>query len=308
MINLSIVVPVYGVEAWIERCLRSIIDDSSFAEFCELIIVDDGSPDRSMEIAERICAGHHGIHFIRQTNQGLGAARNAGALAAQGAYLWFVDSDDWLTERGLTRVLQALRTSPGLEILNIDYVMSNGKHSTVINNAEPMKIYDGVEYLGLSILQNPVQYYVYSIDYYRRQGLAFERGVYHEDALFTPIALYGATRIMRLAKDCYVYNLRYGSIMNSGNPMRHALDMLRVTKALKLFRVEQKDVRASILAVYEALAIGGVYYYWKQLSRLERKDMLVSLDLRELILSVLRASAWKYIFALLRMRYFYWMH
>lgn len=307
MTQLSIVVPVYGVEAWIERCLRSIVEDPGFAESCELIIVDDGSPDRSVEIAEGICAGLHGVHFIRQANQGLGAARNAGALAAQGAYLWFIDSDDWLTDGGLTRVLQALRECPGLEILNIDYVMSNGKHSTVVNNAKPMRVYGGIDYLRLSTVQNPVQYYIYNIEYYKSQALAFERGLYHEDALFTPVALYGATRVMRLAEDCYVYNLRDGSIMNSGNPMRHALDMLRVTQALERFRVGQKDARANILAVYGALAIGGVYYYWKQLSRLERKKILASLELSELILPVVRASAWKYIFALLRMRYFYWL-
>ncbi len=303
MIQLSIVVPVYKVEHWIERCLRSITADPGFADACELIVVDDGSPDCSIKIAERVCAGSPNVRFIRQANQGLGAARNAGAAAVKGEYLWFVDSDDWLTEGSLSRVLQALRLQLSLEVLNIDYVMSDGKHSTVVNHALPGRIYSGEDYLARSCVQNPVQYYVWSTAFYRTHRLRFEQGIYHEDALFTPLALYRAQRVSRLVHDCYVYNLREGSIMNSGKFLKHALDMVRVVQGLEHFRLTNAGSSrgARVLASYSALSVGSIYHYWKRLDAQERMRIAAQLQTGALVRPVLRSWRLKYLFAIASM-------
>jgi glycosyltransferase involved in cell wall biosynthesis len=306
MIKLSIVVPVYGVEVWIERCLRSILNEPLFVDACELIIVDDGSPDRSIEIAEKVCAGYGNVRFIHQTNKGLGAARNAGAAVVQGQYLWFIDSDDWLTECGLKWVLNALVENPDVEIINIDYVMSNGEHSGVPNNSIKEREYLGINYLDNSVVQNPVQYYIFNSLFYRSNNLSFKNGVYHEDALFTPVALYCAKSVMRLAADCYVYNLREGSIMNSGNPMRHALDMVRIVDELEKFRLAHVERRADVLAKYSALAIGAIYYYWKKLERSEKKRLAAMFEWQRMVDPIIRAGKWKYFFSILRIKLFWW--
>jgi glycosyltransferase involved in cell wall biosynthesis len=307
MIKLSIVLPVYGVEIWIERCLRSVLDDPVFVSSCELIIVDDGSPDRSIEIAEKVCAGYDNVKLIRQVNKGLGAARNAGAAVVQGQYLWFIDSDDWLSEGGLSRVLNALLNNRGVEVLNIDYVMSNGEHSTVPNHAKPGERYRGLDYLDLSVVQNPVQYYIFSSEYYRKNKLMFESGLYHEDALFTPVALYFSNAVIRLAEDCYVYNLREGSIMNSGNPMRHASDMVRIVEKLEKFRLEQVKQGSDVLAKYSALAVGAIYYYWKKLNRSEKIKLVGLVGWRGLLDPVIAAGKWKYLISIIRIKLFYWV-
>jgi glycosyltransferase involved in cell wall biosynthesis len=304
MTQLSIVVPVYAVEAWIERCLRSIVDDPGFADVCELIVVDDGSPDRSMTIAERVCKGRSGVRFIRKINEGLGAARNVGAAAVRGEYVWFIDSDDWLTEGGLSRVLRALRLHPSVEVLNIDYVMSDGKHSTVVNHAVPDRFYSGEDYLACSCVQNAVQYYVWSTAFYRTHGLRFEQDIYHEDALFTPLALYRAQRVIRHPHDCYVYNLREGSIMSSGKFLKHALDMVRVLQGLEHFRLTTSGGGRGgrVLASYSALAVGGIYYYWKRLDGHERMLLAARLNMVELVRPVLHSWRLKYLFAIAAMR------
>jgi glycosyltransferase involved in cell wall biosynthesis len=305
MIQLSIVVPVYKVEPWIERCLRSIIEDPGFAGACELIVVNDGSPDRSIAIADRVCAGQPNVHFILQANQGLGAARNAGAASAKGEYLWFVDSDDWLTAGGLSRVLQALRLHPSVEVLNLDYVMSDGKHGTVINHALPGKVYSGKDFLACSYsVQLPVWCYVWSTAHIRTHGLRFEQGMYHEDALFTPLALYQAQRVSRLAHDCYVYNLREGSIMRSGELLKHALDMVRVLQGLEYFRLTcaRSGRGARVLASYSALVVGAIYYYWKRLDTHDRMGVAAQLQTRALLRPVLRSWRLKYLFAIAAMR------
>ena len=304
MTQLSIVVPVYGVEPWIERCLRSIVEDPGFADACELIVVDDGSPDRSITIAERVCAGKSSVRFIRQTNKGLGAARNIGATAVKGEYLWFIDSDDWLTEGGLSRVLQALRLDPSVDVLNLDYVMSDGKRSTVVNHALPDSVYSGQDYLACSCVQSAVQYYVWSTAFYRAHGLLFEQGIYHEDALFTPLALYRAQRVSRLAHDCYVYNLREGSIMSSGKFLKRALDMVCVVQELEHFRLTRSGGGrgAGVLASYSARAVGGIYYYWKRLDAHERMLVAAQLKMVVLLRPVLRSWRLKYLFAIATMR------
>lgn len=297
MTQLSIVVPVYRVEPWIERCLSSIVNDPCFASDCELIIVDDGSPDKSIQIAERVCAGYSQVRFLRQANQGLGAARNAGAAAVRGAYMWFIDSDDWLTDGGVTRVLRSLRAIGEIDVLNLGYVMSNGRHSEVPNCAEEGQIYSGLDYLARSCVQNPVQYYVWSTAFYRANGLSFERGIYHEDALFTPVALYLAERVSRLAHDCYVYNLREGSIMSSGNYVKHASDMVRILDRLEEFRLNHARTArgARILAAYSALAVGAIYYYWNRLDKRGKAELSRNLAVLGLLRPVVRSGRLKYL-------------
>src|SRR4051794_20845446 len=92
--TLSVVVPVYDVEPYVEACLASI--GAQPVEDHEVIVVDDGSPDASVAIVERMMRRDGRIRLLRQENAGLGAARNAGIAEATGTYLAFVDSDDML--------------------------------------------------------------------------------------------------------------------------------------------------------------------------------------------------------------------
>ena len=94
MPKLSIIVPVYKVEQYLHKCIGSILSQT-FTDF-ELILIDDGSPDRSGEICDEYAAKDNRIIVIHQKNRGVSAARNAGLDIAQGEYIGFVDSDDWI--------------------------------------------------------------------------------------------------------------------------------------------------------------------------------------------------------------------
>ena len=93
---LSIIIPVYKVELYLEKCLYSCLNQDIPREDYEIIVVNDGSPDKSLQIAERIAAIETNIVVISQENGGLSVARNTGLLRAKGKYVWFVDSDDWI--------------------------------------------------------------------------------------------------------------------------------------------------------------------------------------------------------------------
>jgi len=306
MIILSIVVPVYKVEQYIERCISSIINNSLFCSHCELIVVDDGSPDMSMLIVERLCALLPNVTLVYQNNQGLGNARNSGESRAVGEYIWFIDSDDWLTSGAIKKILELIE-DVGPQIINIDYIMSDGSRTTVKNNALPGLVYKGFDYLNLSFVQNPVQYYIFESKFYRGRRLSFHQGVYHEDALFTPIALALSSKVIRLAEDCYVYNIREGSIMTSGNNLKHVSDMLLIVKKLDEFRVlyTENIWQSHVISRYIALAVGGVFYYWRKLSNSERNSIQELINFRSMLHPIFLSGLFKYLLALIIMQLHY---
>ena len=94
MCKFSVIVPVYKVETYLPRCIESILNQT-VTDF-ELILIDDGSPDCSGEICDAYAAKDSRIRVIHQKNGGVSKARNAGLDIAQGEYIVFVDSDDWV--------------------------------------------------------------------------------------------------------------------------------------------------------------------------------------------------------------------
>ena len=102
---VSYVIPIYRVEPYLEQCVDSVLAQN--IRNCEVILVDDGSPDRCGEIADRYGAADSRVKVIHKRNEGLGMARNSGIAAAGGKYLCFVDSDDWLEAPGLDTVIES---------------------------------------------------------------------------------------------------------------------------------------------------------------------------------------------------------
>ena len=102
MPKVSIIVPVYKAEQYLHRCVDSILSQS-FTD-CELILVDDGSPDKSGEICDEYASRDSRIQVIHKQNGGVSSARNAGLDVAHGEYVWFVDSDDWIENDSLKEI------------------------------------------------------------------------------------------------------------------------------------------------------------------------------------------------------------
>ncbi len=120
--DISIIIPVYGVEDYIEECLRSVMVQKAIDKISiECIVVDDCGPDKSIDIAERIIDGYNGpIDFKivrRKQNGGLSAARNSGIHCARGEYLYFLDSDDYISPDCISRLWQLAEEHPGVEIV-----------------------------------------------------------------------------------------------------------------------------------------------------------------------------------------------
>src|SRR5690606_32837850 len=122
---VSVVVPVYAVEQYLADCLRSIVSQSY--RNLEVIVVDDGSPDGSYEIADAFARTDSRVRIIRRANGGLGAARNTGVAEARGRYLTFVDSDDIVPRDAIARMVGSLQQSGSDFVVGAVRRLKNGR-------------------------------------------------------------------------------------------------------------------------------------------------------------------------------------
>ena len=129
MPKISVVVTVYNVEKYIQRCIESIQNQT--VKDIEIIVVDDATPDNSMDIVEEIANNDNRIKIVRhEKNMGLMWARKTGYTAAQGEYITFCDSDDYLPQNALKLLYnEALLTGTDIVSGNLTYVKSNGEQS-----------------------------------------------------------------------------------------------------------------------------------------------------------------------------------
>ena len=109
--KLSVIIPVYKVEKYINQCLQSFRLNNFDSERYEIIIVNDGTPDKSMDIVDEYI-NILPIKIVNQDNMGLSKARNKGLSIATGDYIWFVDSDDWITPNALITVFKEIQNFP----------------------------------------------------------------------------------------------------------------------------------------------------------------------------------------------------
>lgn len=123
--KLSIIVPIYNVESTLERCIRSIVQQS-FTDF-ELLLVDDGTPDNSGHIADELASNDERIRVFHKSNGGLSDARNYGIDRAKGEYITFVDSDDELAPDTLQPLMQVLSEQTDIDILEYPVTERKGR-------------------------------------------------------------------------------------------------------------------------------------------------------------------------------------
>lgn len=207
--TLSIIIPIYNVENYIIDCL-----DSVFAQKIanmEVICIDDGSTDNSGQIATNYAQLHSNMRIIHQSNQGLSAARNTGIRHATGEYVFFLDSDDTLTNTSALNNMYILAQEQKADIVVFNALV-NGEtpylspfptQTEAINGTRLMqKFYDHSQTLMI-----PIWGHLYRKQFLLNNNLWFKEGIYHEDILFTPIAQYLASRA--LCHDTCVVNYRW---------------------------------------------------------------------------------------------------
>ena len=226
MPTISIIVPVYKVEKWLERCVRSILAQT-FRDF-EVILVDDGSPDRSGEMCDALAQGDPRIQVIHKKNGGLSDARNAGIDAAAGEYLMFTDSDDYIEPETLEKMYHAVcRENAALCICNYKVVFETGTGCQADNHQMiPPKVCTAREITKRCAQDSNPTWVVACNKLYHRslwENIRFPVGKIHEDEFMFHQTILQCERIVCISDVCYNYVMRESSIMHSPSP-KAALD------------------------------------------------------------------------------------
>lgn len=194
---ISVVVPVYGVEEYLPRCVESILDQSY--PRLEVLLVDDGSPDRCGEICDRYAALDSRVRVIHQENRGLSAARNAGIRQAQGEWIGFVDSDDWI-DRGMYEALLRAAQLYGGEVAICQFCYRYPDGSFVTKPAQFFQV-SGHRAVELLLAREGLEDYACNKLFLARLfwGIQYPEGQVFEDISTTYRLLERASRVVNLS-------------------------------------------------------------------------------------------------------------
>lgn len=250
MMKLSIVVPVYNVEKYVRKCILSIInqEDGLFKDI-ELIIVNDGTKDRSVEQILDLVEKYDNITLINQENLSLSVARNNGMARAQGDYVWFVDSDDWISSDAVKVLMPLLDNINDIVPFGFTTVTEQGELSPSSIFYKEIRSFSGKEtFRQRCELATMAQKAVYRKEFLSKKGLNFMPGVYNQDDEFCLRASYLADKVTLLPQSIYYFlrtsGEKHKSITNTVNP-KLGFDFLTVSKSLLNFSVEyvkEKDI------------------------------------------------------------------
>lgn len=262
---LSIIIPVYNVECYITRCLESILNQNT--EECEIILVDDGSKDSSGSICDDYESKYKNVMCIHKKNGGLSDARNAGISRAQGEYIWFVDSDDYIADDCLDTLIGTLKANP------CDVLVCQSKTTDDYKNERderqytiPKKMYSSHEYME-ALKEHPesvlfcAQFHIARRNFIEENGFSFYDKILHEDELWTPQLLLKAEKIYYSNLNLYFHYMRDGSIMHSSNMERSGMSDLIVTDKLK--DIYDKSARTDLYYLRDHMADTYLQAVWK---------------------------------------------
>lgn len=228
MSKISIIVPVYNVDSFLNRCVDSLVAQT-FSDF-KLLLVDDGSTDWCPQICEEYAKKDSRISVIHQCNSGVSVARNTGiewALANNDSeWIGFVDSDDWVHPQYLERLLGCAE-SQKVNLISCNYLRTENFEEDVITyKGKPFpELWDGSK----CIIKNDVIGTAPWRRLFRAEllkELRFPEGRYYEDEYFTYKALYKAHKTAWLDEKLYFYYMREGSAMHSDFSIKRFVDLV----------------------------------------------------------------------------------
>lgn len=230
--DFSIIVPVYQVEACLERCLDSLLRQS--AAEVEVLLVDDGSKDKSGGICDAYAKKDARVRVFHKKNGGLSSARNYGIDRARGKYVLFVDSDDYVEPNLCGNLKAAVTKHPRADAFIYGGLEENENGIIgAVRSMEPDRIqpWPAHEFLRYAYrnrnLNVQAWLYAYRKEFLDKNGLRFREGILHEDVEFTPRALLKARQVVEVPGYFYHYIIREGSISTSKNMEKNIRDLFR---------------------------------------------------------------------------------
>lgn len=252
--KISIIVPVYNMEKYLNRCVDSIINQKKFVlsnENVEILLVNDGSNDNSQYIIDQYVRKYDFIKGFVKQNGGLSDARNYGLAKATGDYVWFIDSDDWIDKDSLKEIFYELKTEK-IEVLEFDYSMSYDYFQEKKNSD---KYYSSIVTKSIITGKESIKKYGYSISVTNKIisrkkineiDFYFPRNRFSEDTIPILKLLLVATKYKKIKKCFYYYYVREDSITNNKDinhlKKKHSDQIQNIIEMAEVVEKEEYDI------------------------------------------------------------------
>lgn len=211
--KISVIVPIYKVEKYLNRCIDSIINQTY--SNLEIILIDDGSPDNCPIICDEYAKNDSRVRVVHKKNGGLSDARNAGLAIAHGEYISFIDSDDYIWS-SMYEVMINIISKKNVDIVECDInynstIKEFNIHKQIVN------IYDNKDAMKELVLERDIHQVVWNKIYKRDviKDIFFEVGKINEDEFWTYKIIGNSKKVAKINQPFYCYTYRPESIMNS---------------------------------------------------------------------------------------------
>ncbi|MCQ9628389.1 glycosyltransferase [Cetobacterium somerae] len=264
MVKVSVIIPVYNVELYLKETLESIINQS--LKEIEIIVINDGSTDKSLDIIKKYQNMDKRIKIINQKNKGVSVSRNEGLKKATGEYIYFMDGDDYLEKIALEKCYVE-SVNQNLDVLFFDgesflekldniignYYTRNNVSKNVKNGKGCLKELNKLKYFRTSPCLNFI-----NKKYLDTLKLKFYPKIIHEDELFTYILYLNAKNIKYLNEKFFKRRIRENSIMTNEKTERNIVGYLTVAKEFEELIKKEKDLeKKQLLSERNQVVIGS---------------------------------------------------
>lgn len=278
-VAISVIVPVYNVEKYVEECLDSILKQT-FSDY-EIICVEDASSDDSYNLIRKYEKQHKEIKVIQHTtNRGLSAARNTGMQEAEGKYILFVDSDDKLAHNNVLEELFFNAEKYETEMLYFDFERRNDDNMKsfipTAHKAEEYSVFEGRELFCNMMEAHKVGVEAWRVlfkkEFLMHNRLLFVEGLLHEDILFSFHCIMLVKRIVWIKEIYYLYRQREGSISNVKNKKREESLYFILSKLYAYWSLNQFTERENEAIAYFFKIAYNQYQQYRLFSGVDEKE------------------------------------
>lgn len=214
---------MYNVEKYIIQCLSSLYNQSISNTEYEIIVIDDGSTDNSYKIVKQFSKDCVNLEIYKFKNAGLSEARNRGLKHAKGEYIFFMDSDDYIANNILHKVIECV-TNYSLDILEFKWIRTKSRDlydSKPVDNSFVIKIFDGKRYIENTWIHDSVCTSFYRREYLKKNNGSFIKGRLMEDMIFNAELIPKAKKVAFYPFDVYRYIINPNSIWTTTEPIAY---------------------------------------------------------------------------------------
>lgn len=268
---ISVIVPIYNVEEYLDRCVESIVNQTY--KDLEIILVDDGSPDNCPQMCDSWAEKDNRIKAVHKENGGLSDARNVGMQFATGEAVSFIDSDDWIELNMFENMIaQMERDNSDVVSCGVRWIEENGNlfRKVTVDQNEILDTHSAMsELINDGKLKQHVWNKVYKAELIK--DILFEKGKYHEDVFWSYQVIGKAERVSVVSDSFYNYVQRTNSIMGEGFSEKR-LDALDANYLrCEYMKTYFPDLYDNALYVY----IGSCHYQLQCAVRTKQSDSII---------------------------------